>query len=319
MANKKRTRSIEVRELESTIAINGDDVLYNINAVHSDSADSATLAAQAEEAAKVAHKLTIKSHNKADVSFIEFNGEEAKAIDIVPASGGSFQGPITVPDPADTTKIDNSTVVNYKIIKSIVELLTGSPLFSWNGSELTAQTLADGTTLQKVSIITGDYDDLTALVESATCPSVFLYICTDGYNKIILKTPDGRLMDLANSAAYLAGSTQDSSYTGDSLTAALNTIGGRLTATEQGITTNAKNISANSTSINNIKNGTIVVGKAAHAVSADSATKATQDSDGKQINLNYYRSTLKSDRVNSITISTNAPSGGNDGDIWIKY
>ena len=57
------------------------------------------------------------------------------------------------------------------------------------------------------------------------------------------------------------------------------------------------------------------------ADSATSAVKATQDSDGKQINYNYYRSTYNTSGVNSITISTSTPasSQGINGDIWIKY
>lgn len=71
---------------------------------------------------------------------------------------------------------------------------------------------------------------------------------------------------------------------------------------------------------------------AASATNADSAkkatqaTQATQDSDGKQINYNYYRCDLNTSKINTITIksSTSYPDGipttvGNDGDIMILY
>ena len=58
---------------------------------------------------------------------------------------------------------------------------------------------------------------------------------------------------------------------------------------------------------------------ASNATTADKATKATQDSDGKQINTNYYRCNLNTTKINTITISTGNPSGGENGDIWIKY
>lgn len=59
---------------------------------------------------------------------------------------------------------------------------------------------------------------------------------------------------------------------------------------------------------------------ATNASNATNATNATNDSDGKQINKNYYRSSTTFGSVtNTITISSSAPSGGNNGDIWIKY
>lgn len=55
-------------------------------------------------------------------------------------------------------------------------------------------------------------------------------------------------------------------------------------------------------------------GKAAashtHAISAITGLQAALD--GKQ-------STLDADRVRKVTISTSSPSGGSDGDIWLKY
>ena len=59
-------------------------------------------------------------------------------------------------------------------------------------------------------------------------------------------------------------------------------------------------------------------------VTVGAATKATKDSDDLTINKNYFRSAScvtneKNKYVNSITVSQSAPSGGNNGDIWIVY
>ena len=315
MANRN-TRAIEALELEKTLTVN--NTTYNINAVHSDVADTAASASTADLAKKVDKKLTINSYTKSGKTSTSYDGASAVSVDIVPAQGGAFQGTITVPS-IDLATSAGSEVISYSQIKGIIELLTGSPLYSWNGSELVNQTLADGSTIQKLSVITGKYNDFDALASSNKCPEALLYISTDAHGEIILKTATVGKTIVARNATYLEGSTADKSYTGDSLYSALSTINNRVAATEQGITANSKNISANTTAINDIKDGKITVGKATTAESAGSATKATQDSDGKQINYNYYRSTFNTKASNSITISTSAPSGGTDGDIWIKY
>lgn len=48
------------------------------------------------------------------------------------------------------------------------------------------------------------------------------------------------------------------------------------------------------------------------------AKKASADGTGRTISTGYYRSANTSN-VNTITVSTSAPSGGNVGDIWIMY
>jgi hypothetical protein len=47
--------------------------------------------------------------------------------------------------------------------------------------------------------------------------------------------------------------------------------------------------------------------------------RASNDSAGTPIRTNYYRSASNTTDANTITISASAPSGGNNGDIWIKY
>jgi hypothetical protein len=52
---------------------------------------------------------------------------------------------------------------------------------------------------------------------------------------------------------------------------------------------------------------------------ARTANKAVKDNEEKDIHTNYYRSASNTSEVNSITVSSAAPSGGAVGDIWIKY
>ena len=59
---------------------------------------------------------------------------------------------------------------------------------------------------------------------------------------------------------------------------------------------------------------------------ATNATNATNDSTGRKIHSGYYRTyndtsigSNMSTEINTIRISSSDPSGGNNGDIWIKY
>ena len=75
--------------------------------------------------------------------------------------------------------------------------------------------------------------------------------------------------------------------------------------------------------IGKIVNGTTKVKK---AESADSSTKAQQDTEGKPIHLNYYRSPFNEQNTNTIRIlkGSDYPEGlssvgGSNGDIIILY
>lgn len=78
-------------------------------------------------------------------------------------------------------------------------------------------------------------------------------------------------------------------------------------------------------SASNITGGTLPVARGGTGetdlakVTVGAATRATQDGNGDTIRTNYYRSASNTTDVNKITISASAPSGGNNGDIWIKY
>ena len=89
----------------------------------------------------------------------------------------------------------------------------------------------------------------------------------------------------------------------------------RLTSIENSIssiTNTSSGILANAQKLVNdlkddIKDGTVIAKK---STSADTATKATKDSNDNIISTYYQK---------KITISSSNPSGGSNGDIWIKY
>lgn len=143
--------------------------------------------------------------------------------------------------------------------------------------------------------------------------------------------------DTVLNASTLKSTSGKTNYTADSLTSELSTI-------RQDIKSNSDNIAGinnensgilkkakdytdtKDTSLRNALTGGSLkpknASKADTAALADEATTAdtaTNDSDGKQINYNYYRCALNTSKVNKITISTSTASGGNKGDIWIKY
>lgn len=172
-----------VLELEKTLQVDGQT--YNINAVQAD---------------KVVNPLNIyKSNlNKKATKLIEFDGSAAKNIELVPASGGSFAGRITVPPVSDTTlKSDGETVLNYNDIvgKVVDRLLNTSAMATWDNNELTF-TAAETPAVHGICVVLGNESDVSSFAESnnknwtdatsETPPSLttkwlpnYLYICRD--------------------------------------------------------------------------------------------------------------------------------------------
>lgn len=109
----------------------------------------------------------------------------------------------------------------------------------------------------------------------------------------------------ATNATYLLSAESDKKYNADDISTTILDIDDKITA--------------NSGAISDIIDGTTTVAKATSANTAANATKATNDNEGKQISKNYYRCKTNTTDVNTITLSTSTPSGGYNGDIWIKY
>jgi hypothetical protein len=389
MANKKRASApkLEAYELDKTLLFDG--ALYNINAVHSDSADSAVEAGhavratdadaaktaleadhakaadhaiKADSADKIKYALTIKASNLNDMHEDTFDGSTAdKEIHFVPATGGTFEGDILVPH-NKASVFDKKAVLNYGDLTDVVlkELKNNSILYEWNGDTLTEGITPDNA-FKSVGVITGSADnvDTFAATNSESKQfSAFIYVADDG--RIYFGTSESSTAmavtvgaDTATNADKLSnkrifsvsldsGSTTESfdgtedvklgvsgilpvtkGGTGQtnlanvsvgSATNASNLVSSTITHTADSIASNFNELfnkaATNTEDITSIRTGTITVAKAA---------KATQDSDGKQINKNYYQCKANTSGVNTITISASAPSGGSNGDIWIKY
>ena len=327
MAKTKRAAvkaEAEIRELTSTLVV--DDITYNINAIRAeqatnadkadkaDKADEATHAvaadklssnvnagdsntpvyfengtpkacteldlntsgnaASADEAKKVQNTLTIYACSDPngnvdnDITTV-FDGSSEQAVSIVPADGGRFTGPVFIGNfNTNEYAYPKLAIVNRGQVENVVQALTGSPFYVWDGTNLTAQTAADSEVMLKVSTIVGTTEAYTALQNRLDAPEAYIYICTDGDCDVYFNAPN---------------------YENKKLVLGTESIKQLL-----------KGIDANATAIGHILDGTTAANKANYL----KVGTGYQD-------YSYFQK--------KITISPNNPSGGVDGDIWIKY
>ena len=258
---------------------------------------------------------------------------------------------------SDGETIINYNDIKNKIVN---KLLNTSSVAAWDGTKLTftkkdssetfngiSFVVADGTTTEteiehfaaENSKVDNKWLTSYLFIDKNTKNAYFGTSEDDGYIRLSTSTINAELAEKATticgtvdgtyrsySAATIAQLLSDVSaiYSGtasvpkatDATTASkaknlCKTDGTVLLSGEQ-VNTKLNNLAA---AIENLEDGDTSAGK------ADEAVKATQDSDGKAINKNYYRSTYSTSVVNTITISnsTTAPSGAQPGDIWIKY
>lgn len=176
----------------------------------------------ATKANRVANSLKINkvtfSGETATTPVVEFYGNEAKTVEIVPTTGGKFKGPIRVPDAnvvqdgVSNTKANgeffDDAVLNYKDIKSKVlsNLLNASVLYNWNGTELNPMIEK---AIAGISIITGAEASLLGTNgfaqknNTSKQISAYLFVCTDT-NNIYFGTSDSNTATrLANKATEL--------------------------------------------------------------------------------------------------------------------
>jgi hypothetical protein len=297
-----------VKDLHNVLKINGED--YNINAVYSDRAGSADTAAKctgtAESAntaavadtAAIANEVKYALHIKeAGTETCSFNGSEDITIDIVPATGGVFSGPIRVPANEDESLPDEA-VLNYKDIvnKVLYQLINNSTTYVWDGDEL-SPTSANGA-INGLSLITGSFSALEAFIDynkntASTKINAYLYICTDNGNIYYNTINSDTAVPVAINATNLCSTTKDGTdYTADSLQKILSDI---------------------TTDILQIKNGGIAVKKAESAESAGTATL-----------LGGYKAGYFQKRILTGTADPNSSTADDVvnalvGDIYIRY
>lgn len=277
---------------------------------------------QAKTAEKVENPLIIRSiglSGSEKVSEqVEFFGNAKKEISIVSAeTGGRFKAPIAVKPLVNGVTPNSDQVLGYSDIKKVVANMTGSGWYLWSGSG----SADDFTVVKKnevnqhLGIVIGPdgqalHEQIQGIGFSYTnyhegYLPMYLYICSDTGNLYYGTSEDTICKQIVNEAIKLVSTSKpdETCYTADSLAEIITRLESKIT---------------------NIINGSQTVGKAENAdyvEHATSASSATNDSDNKPINKNYYRATYNTVGVNSITISTTSPTAndGIDGDIWIVY
>lgn len=168
MAKTKQAVAVsEPRELSTSLVIDGNT--YNINA---------------KSVEKTNHKLTINQIGLNKTTPMEFDGGEAKSIDIVSAQGGRFSGKIAMPS-ADLAALeaDGEMVVNYDDIKNIVlkQFMNNSVLSTWDGTNLSSG--GNGANINSVGIITGpdaNASDFAQYNKEEKIFAAFIYVADNG-------------------------------------------------------------------------------------------------------------------------------------------
>lgn len=201
-------------ELDNIIVV--DDKEYNVNAVHSDSATQVdnkliinqsvfkeTETANGIELAKATELAKAKEQ-------IEFDGASQETISVVPSTGGLFSGRIAMEPENDlvNSKLSNEAIINYGEVLRIVEQLTGSGWFTWDGEKFSGKK--DNNIPQRIGIVIGSSDKIGSFTdknfEEKLIPS-YLYISSDngdmyfGYSNtnkyITLAATQSQLSDMA--------------------------------------------------------------------------------------------------------------------------
>ena len=335
-----------MEELQKTLKV--DDIEYNINAVHSDTAS------------QVVNKLILKKTNLStgepssrEADWTEFDGSVEKVLNIVPSSGGGFSGNITVPPYKDT--IRDESVLNSSDIKKFIvnELKSNSVLYTWNGTKLTGG--GEGSSIKSISIITGNdanknsfatknNENYLAYKNNDTTKSfvsAFIYISTDDGNlgNIYFGTCEANEVtgvqvnaDNANTAGQLA-STQHFSVSLESSAevdfngtcdAPLGVTGilpiskggtGATTAEEArtNLGISLKNLDAAPSNHTHLYAGSATAGGA-----ATSALAATKDSLGNNISA-YYQPKILTGNEDPNKSTVDAVKKAPDGAIYIQY
>ena len=314
--------------IQSPIEVNGDTYYLN-----------------SHQASKTQCALTIKQHKQGTngTENLSFNGSAFVSVDIVPATGGKFSGPILVPEQqeSDLSKIDKESVVNYGDIEQFLSSLVGIPYYFWDGSTLSNQTDTETNTLQNINIVVGSLNNFAKFNSKKTSVKPCLYVGINGDSN-------------SNNYNEIYFCNGKSSYYTLTDTAIKTLINGEVKSFEELFDANTANhielasdIQQISSKLTRILNGSITVPNAKHAkeaAKADYATnagsadeskksdyattadKATNDGNGNNIVNTYYRAgscigALKPENAaHSIFLGSTDPKDvGNLGDIWIKY
>ena len=284
------------------------DAEYNINAVH------------ARAASKVDNILTVHQVLAEDnVQDVVFDGEADKEVSVVPATGGTFTGPVNVqtiepvqnaetletPEGGAPSVLDqyNTQAINLGDVRKLISLLTGHPLYHYDGTSLQEEVSpVDPMTLQNIKLITGSFADYAKFIEENPAASFFLYICDDtgqiffGLGNAQHKQLGTNTLKLVYESDPMTGFTaedfKDLQDQADSNEAKINSINDQST----GVLTQAKTYTNEEVKKlqDDIEDGTVTAAKATSATSAASADKATKLATARTIKTNLGSTTAAS-------------------------
>lgn len=144
MAKRKQVEVISdppALDLEPTLVVDG--TTYNINA---------------NSAKKLENSVTIKSTTET----VEFNGDEAKSINVMSPDGGEFKGPITVPNhKLESNETFGATdVLNYtETVNVLLKNINNSTVvYKWEENKLELDTTTNS--INSISIVEGKEADV---------------------------------------------------------------------------------------------------------------------------------------------------------------
>lgn len=330
MAKKEQTSKTNVLDLVNTLVV--ENQTYNVNAVHSETSDYATDAghsATSDIAGCVEHSLNIREQIKEDELIDStFNGSEERTIHYVPATGGTFTGPVTIKN--NDSELDSDSIINLGQMEDKIRDLTGFPVYLWDGEKLEACRDTNDN-FAKLNIILGtkdNYDKLLEYVasESGAGEEPFIYIFLDSgidSGTMYLKLNGHEPIKLANTAEYLIDKDGNQMSFDNllinikGLADSINDILEQISGIVGEFNKHKEDIASGAEVVRNAK----FAEEAEKAELANEAVEAVADDTGATIKTNYYRCQLNTKEVNSIWIGTSAPQAtvGNNGDIYIVY
>lgn len=167
----------DVLNLTDTIKVNDQE--YNVNAV---------------TAQKVAKPLILsKKDINNNSTLVQYNGSIERTVNIVPAEGGRFNGPIRVPNQEPDKPIANEAVLNYSDLttKILQNFLNNSTSYNYDGENFPPSSSTGeemNGVVNGISIIHGKEEDVETFAnanydayhENADIwISTFIYVCSD--------------------------------------------------------------------------------------------------------------------------------------------
>lgn len=173
----------------------------------------------AVSATQVDNSLTIiEKKSKNEDKTKSFNGSAGVQIDIVPAAGGHFSGPITVENSELSSETDGNTVLNYRTISTLIENFTGAGWYSWSNNKFNTVTSTNGVP-QHFGIVVGEEKEVQNFVTTnfnkKHLPK-YIYLCHNTGNLYYGSSTNDQYTSLSSNPSkldiYLDDSHRDGRY-----------------------------------------------------------------------------------------------------------